>query len=148
MNAHQSQNLTDYIFFSFPNPVCFSPPGPWNMPFYLLGVSFSFPSPAKLLLSLSYILQAALSNYLFHDDKTSCHVFPQNLGGYGVMAYLCVLPCTATTELCWRYSPLCLFSQVGSKTSPLWVTGQLWNTSSLRNLLNHLEMSLPRMIMT
>lgn len=88
LNAHQSQNLTDYIFFSFPNPVCFSPPGPWNMPFYLLRISLSFPSPAKLLLSLSYIPQAALSNYLFHEDKTSCHVFPHNPGGYGVMAYL------------------------------------------------------------
>lgn len=90
LNAHQSQNLTDYMCFSFPNPVCFSPPGPWNMPFYLLGISLSFPSPAKLLLSLSYIPQAALSNYLFHEDKTSCHVFPHNPGGYGVMAYLYV----------------------------------------------------------
>lgn len=52
------------------------------------------------------------------------------------------------TGLCWRCSPLSLLSQVGGKGSPLCVTGWLWNMSSLRNLLDYLEMSLPKMIMT
>ena len=136
------------LVFSFPNLVCFSLSGPWNMPFHSLGISLSFPSCAKLFLSLSYFLQAALCNYLFHEDNTSCHVFPQNPGFMGSWLVCICSPLTVSTELHWSCSPLSLFSQVGGKGSPLCVTGQLWNISSLRNLLNHLEISLPRMITT